>query len=138
MTSQVSIVDSRERNPAFFNELKAVCKKEHAFREVYEDTVKNFFRALLSAGCEATFKNKLFSEVISKPVLMHEGEKYKIVKFRAKSPGKGSSESPRICVAVIYHDGRIIPLTIYTHGDTRKEPQVHDLLQRLRKILDFK
>ena len=93
---------------------------------------------MLNAGCEAAFKNELFSAVISKPVLLHEEEKHKIVKFRAKIPGKGSSESPRICTAVISHNGQVVPLTIYTHGDTKKEPQIHELLQRLKKVLDTK
>jgi hypothetical protein len=76
-----------------------------------------------------------FKGIISKTVCLSNTPEYELIKFRAKIPGKGSSESPRICVAVVRVNDSIIPLAAYTHGDTKREPEFHVLLERLVNIL---
>ena len=134
--SSFVILDAKETNPAFFYELKRIYKKDPAFTDIYENTVRAFLFDLAAAKTTETIKPVFFG-VISHAVTLssYPNEGYRIVKFRAKTKNKSGSESPRLCTAIVSVRNIIIPLTIYTHGETKKEPQIKTLTELMFDIL---
>lgn len=130
------IIESNKENPAFFKELKGILKKSPSFRSVYDKDVKPFLFSLLEFdGCHKA-KNQLKKlDIVSDIVLLKKEETFEMVKFRVRFQGKGSSESPRIYVAVAFSKRAVIPLTIYTHGDKKGEPTAKELETRFIKVL---
>jgi hypothetical protein len=131
----VEFLDSQEVNPTFCHELKTIVKKEPSFERIYIETVKAFCLNVFGKGLQAATELASFKGIISKAVCLSNTPEYELIKFRAKIPGKGSSKSPRICVAVVRVNDSIIPLAAYTHGDTKGEPEFNVLLERLVNIL---
>jgi hypothetical protein len=130
------IVDSRELNPAFSRELKAICKKEPSFMEIYEQYVKGFLKFLFATDIATACNNNEFNNFVSNITeIASPGGQYKIYKFRVRFENRGKSESPRIFVAVVVNF-RVIPLGIYTHGNTRGEMSVLDCVKRLEKVME--
>jgi hypothetical protein len=130
------IIDSREFNPAFFRELKVICKKELGFALTYENYVKKFLRLLFETDVLAANARDEFSNYVSEVIeIASPKDPYRIYKFRARLADKGKSQSPRVFVATI--SGLcVIPLGIYTHGDRHGELGFKDCVKRLEKVLE--
>jgi hypothetical protein len=127
-----TVLDTREVNTAFFYELKKIYKKDPAFANVYENVIHSF---LLEQADTDTTKTA-FSGIISHlTTLTYSANEYRIIKFRAKTENRSATESPRLCAAIVYTKNIIVPLTVYTHGDTKKEPQITDLLKAMLTVL---
>jgi hypothetical protein len=135
MRTSIEFWDRQEINPAFYHELKALVKKEPLFENIYNEAVKEFCLRVFDKGLRAASEMDSFKGVISKAVCLSNSPEYELIKFRAKLIGKGSSESPRVCIAVVRVSNSIIPLTIYTHGDRKKEPGINVLLERMSDVL---
>jgi hypothetical protein len=135
LEDSIEFLDSQEINPAFYRELKAIVKKEPLFEGVYKEAIKAFCLNAFRKGLQAASEMDAFKGVISKAVCLSNRPEYELIKFRAKIPGKGNSESPRVCIATVRISNNIIPLTVYSHGDTKREPQIDVLLERMSNIL---